>query len=397
MRILYHHRTLGDGAEGIHISEMVSAFRHLGHSVDVRGLAGPGVAEHRGRLAARIKAMMPTLAFEAAAIGTNALEFVAVQRTIRHARPDFLYARHARFARAALDAAQHAGVPAVLEVNCLFAAPSYKRFEPMVLGGWAALLERQALAAADVVLAVSTPLARQIREIHGVNAEVMPNGADPDRFDPARAEWGSVRCRLGLSDHITVGWVGVLREWHGLEALLEAVAKLPDVRLLLVGDGPARATVEQRARTLQLSDRLIITGRIPPNQMPAHIAAMDVAAVASDGTGVASPMKLLEYMAMARAVVAPRLDNIRDVLIDGSNGLLFRPDDSADLSAQLARLVADAGLRRELGARARDTVLRSRNWRRNAQRVIELVEAVSRREGHHPEMATQIRRRQAKR
>jgi glycosyltransferase involved in cell wall biosynthesis len=107
--------------------------------------------------------------------------------------------------------------------------------------------------------------------------------------------------------------------------------------------------------------------------MPGYLAAMDVAIVASDRTGVASPMKLLEYMSMERAVVAPRMENIEDLVTDGRNGLLFAPNDPADLGKVLGRLAADEALRRSLGREARRTVLDGRNWRSNAGRVLELV------------------------
>jgi len=144
---------------------------------------------------------------------------------------------------------------------------------------------------------------------------------------------------------------------------------------LIVGDGPARAEVEARVRALGLDGRVTITGRIGHEAMPDYVAAMDVAVVAHDRTGVASPMKLLEYMAMARAIVAPRLDNIRDVVDDERTGLLFPAGDSAAIAAALLRLRDDSGLRARLGTAARDAIETERNWRHIAARVVQLVEA----------------------
>ena len=107
--------------------------------------------------------------------------------------------------------------------------------------------------------------------------------------------------------------------------------------------------------------------------MPAHVAAMDAAVVAHDRTGVASPMKLLEYMAMAKPVVAPRLDNIRDVIDDGRNGLLFTPGDAADLARVLSALQQDPALGSRLGRAARETITTARNWPAIAAQVVQLV------------------------
>jgi glycosyltransferase involved in cell wall biosynthesis len=207
---------------------------------------------------------------------------------------------------------------------------------------------------------------------------VIPNGADPARFDPVRATPLAVRERHGLGTSFVVGWTGVIREWHGLELLLDALTELDDARLLVVGDGPGRAAVHARATSLGLADRITITGRIPHEDVPDHIAAMDVAVVASDRTGVASPMKLAEYMAMGRAVVAPALPNIEDVITHGADGWLFRPDDVVDLVRVLKTLSGDEGLRLRLGDMARRTVVERRNWRSIAARALNALSEVVR-------------------
>jgi glycosyltransferase involved in cell wall biosynthesis len=84
-------------------------------------------------------------------------------------------------------------------------------------------------------------------------------------------------------------------------------------------------------------------------------------------------MKLLEYMSMERATVAPRLPNIQDLIDDGVDGLLFTPDDVDALAATLRRLTGDEALRRAIGQRGRWTVMHVRNWRRNADRVLRAV------------------------
>jgi glycosyltransferase involved in cell wall biosynthesis len=374
MKILYHHRTLADGAEGIHIAEMAGAFRALGHDVEMMGLAASGNTAARRSWIGRFRTAMPAFLFELAALAGNVVEYLEVRRAIGRVRPDFVYKRHARNDVAALLAARHAGVPSVLEVNCLFTGEGYREFEPMALEPVAIAFERRALRLATVRLAVSTPLAAQIERLSGMTAVVMPNGADPRRFDPASAQPDTVRARYGLTSEIVIGWAGVLRDWHGLDLLLDALAHVPGARLLIVGDGPARPAVEARAAQLGLGGRIVITGRVSHDAMPDHVAAMDVAVVAHDRTGVASPMKLLEYMAMGRAVVAPRLDNIRDVVEEGRQGLLFAPGDGAGLATVLQRLAGDGELRRRLGREARLAIETARNWRGNAERVLQLVQ-----------------------
>lgn len=380
MRILYHHRTLADGAEGIHIAEMVHAFRALGHEVRVLGAQGEAGRGEDAGFAARVKTALPPPAFELAALAYNLPEYLATRRAIRAFRPDVVYLRHARFGGGATLATRHAHVPLVTEVNCLFAEDLYNHYEPLTFRRVARRLERWALESADVVLAVSSPLAERVREAANVQAVVLPNGADPARFDPARFASARVDTVLRASGHAhsgaagpVIGWTGVLRAWHGLELLVEAVAQVDGVTLLLVGDGPARAEVEARAASRGIGDRVVITGRVGHDEVAAHVAAMDVCVVADERTGVASPMKLLEYMAMARAVVAPDLPNIRDLVRSGVDGVLFTPGDSGALAEAIRALAGDTAMRERLGQAARQRVVTELNWGANARRVLELI------------------------
>ena len=370
MKILYHHRTLADGAEGVHIAEMVRAFRNLGHEVRVLGLAAGNREVDTRRWIARVRQMVPRVVFEAATVTANVLEYVQARQVIRQFRPDFVYKRHARSDVGVIYAARRAGRPLVLEVNCLFTGPGYRLFEPLTLERLAARLERRALRAATVRVAVSSPLARQIRDVAGVDALIVPNGVNPLQFDPARTSPELIRKRYGFGGGVVVGWIGVIREWHGLEILVDALAQLPGARLLIVGDGPARAWLETRAASLGLAERLTITGRVPHEDIPDHISAMDIAVVAGDRTGVASPMKLVEYMAMARAVVAPALPNIQDVITSPELGRLFRPDDAGELVGVLRALAGDSVQRRCLGDAARRAVVEHRTWHAIAARII---------------------------
>lgn len=373
MRILYHHRTLADGAEGIHIAEMVAAFRDLGHDVRVMGLTSEAARGSQGGALTRVRNALPGPVHELAGAACNAAEYVAVRRAIDQMRPDLLYKRHARNDVAALEAARSRDVPAALEVNCLYSTAGYRRFEPLAFSALTAAMERRALALASVVLAVSSPLADQIRALGRGNVQVLPNGANPVTFRPSGTGTRDARARLGLPEAVTLGWAGIIREWHGLELLLDVLADLPGTVLLVIGDGPGRPGFEARATQRGLARRIVFTGRVPHRSMAAHLEAVDIAVVPDERTGIASPMKLLEYMAMGLTVVAPDVPNIRDLVVPGTEGLLFRAGDARDLSTTIGRLAANPALRRELGGNARIKIERDRNWRHNAELVLGLV------------------------
>ena len=267
-------------------------------------------------------------------------------------------------------------VPLLLEVNAVYSARPYRDFEPLLLRPIAEHLERRAFGFATAVYAVSTPMARQVAALGRRDVKTLPNGANPERFDPHLHDGSRVRALFGLMDGVVVGWTGILREWHGLDLLLEATAGMPDVRVLLVGDGPARQHILRRANDLGMATRVKITGRVAHAEIPEFIAAMDIAAVVADHTAVASPMKLLEYMAMRRAVVAPRTENILDVVHDEVDGLLFAAGQVDELSAQIRRLAGDRDLRARLGIEARNRITTQRNWRTIAAAALSMIPAV---------------------
>ncbi len=376
MKILYHHRTLADGAEGIHILEMIEAFRAEGHEVIVQAMAhGESRGSGHEGFFKRLKASLPKGVFELAAAASSIVDYVTFGRALRKHRPDFVYKRHALNDVGVVLASRHHGVPLLLEVNRLYASDQHTRFEQLRFRRFCRFLERVAVTRASVVAAVSTPLAGHVRELskNRANVMVLPNGANPDLFRPRAELRANMREELAWRDSVIVGWAGILREWHGVELLIRAVARVPGLKLLIIGDGPDRGRLDAVIQSLNFGDRVMFTGRVSHADVMRYIGAVDVAVSSADRTGIASPMKLLEYMAMERATVAPRSRNIEDLIDDGVDGLLFEPDSEDALVAVLRRLSEDEALRERLGRQARLKIVRVRNWQRNAEIVIRAI------------------------
>jgi glycosyltransferase involved in cell wall biosynthesis len=379
MRILYHHRTLADGAEGIHIHEMIEAFHELGHEVELASIASSDRrGEGRPGLAATLRGALPQWSFELAAAAYSTVEFQQFRRRLATRRAALLYKRHAIYDAGVLEAARRAGVPSILEVNCPYSSPQHRRFERVHFPSLARRFERRAVDAATVVAAVSSPMANYLRTLARDPAKiiVVANGANPARFVPSETSGRSVRERYRVpADATILGWAGILRDWHRVDFLVQALPRVPTTWLLVVGDGPDRPRLEDEARRHGVSGRVVIAGRVPHDEMPAHVASFDIAAAADDRTGYASPMKLLEYMAMARPVLAPDLPNIADFLTTGVEGLLFRRGDAAHFAELLEALVRDPALRQRLGAAGRRRIEIDRNWRHNAEIVLAALAA----------------------
>jgi glycosyltransferase involved in cell wall biosynthesis len=206
---------------------------------------------------------------------------------------------------------------------------------------------------------------------------ITPTGADPDLF-AAPVDRDAVRRRLQLDGRFVVGWVGSFRKFHALEQAVGALAGLDDATLLLVGDGPERARIEQLARHCDVAVRG--TGTVAHDEIPSYLAAMDVALVlaAPGQTFHYSPLKLAEYLLAGLPVVAPRAGELPSRLHDGVDAVLVDPDDPSALARALRLLRDDPDARARLGRGARAVADRW-SWDRSVARVLAAASA-----GHRP-------------
>lgn len=188
---------------------------------------------------------------------------------------------------------------------------------------------------------------------------VVTHGVDLERFRPVPPDCSQVkqlRAQLGLRDtDLVAGFVGRLVRQKGIPHLLAvAEALLPehrDLRFLVVGDGPFRASVEATARRIG-RERLILLGE--RRGIPRLLPLFDLLVTPSEweGLGIVN----LEAMAMAKPVVAFHVDGIPEAVLHGETGLLVPPGDRTALAAAVSQLLADASLRRRMGLAARARV-----------------------------------------
>lgn len=382
MRILYHHRTLGDGAEGIHIDEMVNAFRELGH--DVR-MVGPAVSKpsrpstREGQLW-RIKGLLRGPVYEFLELAYNLYGYRLLQRTLAEFRPVLIYDRYSLFNYSCVAAGREHGIPVFLEVNAPLAYErDHEPDESLYLKRLAYATERGICSRADKTFVVSSPLQAYLKSA-GVPEEklvLLPNGVNPRKFHP-RPKSNAFVQKLRLTDStIVIGFVGILRPWHGLDMLLRAFRivhdRFPESVLFLVGDGPIRHDIEKAADRLGIIPHVRITGRVPHAEVNEYISLFDVS-ICPKTTFYASPMKILEYMAQGKAVVAPDTANVRDLIDHDRNGILFHADSPSALSNSITSMIEDKSLRDRLGKAGLESVRSQFNWAANAMRVMNELE-----------------------
>ncbi len=296
----------------------------------------------------------------------------------------FVWQRHDLFQRAGHNLARRLGVPLVLCVDApvVWEARRWGVRRP----GWGRLLERVGedplLRSADLVVCVSEEVAEKVAR-RGVSSDrilVTPNGVDVHLFNPD-VSGSAVRERYSLGNSFVLGWIGSFHKFHGLDLAIEAAAALqedlPELTLLLVGDGLDRARIEAQGRRLGLSN-VVFTGTVDHSDIPSHIAAMDVSLVLSpnDEAFHYSPLKLREYMACGRPVIVPRTGELRHFISDGEDGLLVEPGDVSTLVAAVRRLYEHPDLRASMGAEARSKMVREGSWERQVQRTFEALRLI---------------------
>lgn len=379
LKILFCHRTQSRDGQFVHIQELIEALRAEGHSVVVVEPGHVGQLEFgaESKTSRTFKKYIPAGLYELMEFGYNLPEFLRLVRACRAHRPDLLYQRANIYMLSGRWLARLYGLPHLLKVNAPL-TEERGRFGNLRLAGLAWWTERTAWRGADRVLPVTGVLARAI-ERAGVPPEritIVPNGVDLARFAPGAGV--EQRRALALEGKLVLGFVGFVREWHHADAIVDLIAGNalpPDSHFLIVGDGPVKAALEDQARRLGVADKLTVTGIVPREKVADYIRCFDVA-LQPHVVAYASPLKMLEYMALARAIVAPATDNIRELLRHEESALLVAPDDRAAYAAAVARLAHNSALRARLGAAARATVLaRELTWRHNARTVVDLARA----------------------
>jgi glycosyltransferase involved in cell wall biosynthesis len=372
LRILYHHRTRSRDGQSVHIDEMIAALRREGVAVDI-------VEPQRvdALTPARRKQIIPKLLYELLEFGYSAVEFFKLTTAILRHRPDAIYERANIYMLSGSWAARLFSLPLLLEVNSPL-AEERGRFGGLAMPSLARWTEHVSWRRASFVLPVTAVLAGYV-ERAGVPASrivVISNGVNAEDFRIVPLV-GRPALPAQFGPGPVLGFVGYVRAWHGLPQIVDLLAQDGDfagANLMVVGDGPGRADLEARAKELGVGDRLWVTGLVERHALAAYISCFDVA-LQPEVTAYASPLKLFEYMALSRAIVAPDAPNIREVLTHQQDSLLFEPESPKSLADSIRLLVRDESLRARLGAGAADKIRREDiSWARNARRAMTLVE-----------------------
>ena len=292
----------------------------------------------------------------------------------KHTKPDFIYSRISLFTISPLILSKLLKIPYVVEINGL-------GMEELKLSNTSKLTiqifkvnEKLNYKHSKRIIAVTQGVKEGIKELNNIPDDkiaVIENGANTDLFRPMNRE--KARKELKLDDNCKyIGFSGAFSQWHGLEDLVKSapliLKEVENTKFLLVGDGELKEQIIQMVNDLNLIDNFIFIDRVPYEEVPEYVNAFDICLILKKKDIPGSPLKLWEYMACGKPVIATNTEDFK-ALEDYNAGILVDPEKTEEVADAIITLLKDKKLREKMGKNGRKYVVENRSWERVARAV----------------------------
>lgn len=295
-------------------------------------------------------------------------------------KPDIFYQRFdgTLFLSPSLIFSKLFNIPLVMEVNGNMLDEISMRHEPQVYVKLIKLCEKSYYSKASRIITVTEGIKQEIIKKYRIpeeKIEVIGNGVNTDIFRPLNKR-SNLKTKYGLDKNNVVAFAGILVEWQGLKYLIEAAPAIlkeeTETIFLIIGDGPLKNDLIQKVKDLNIDKKFIFTGFVSYDEVPLYINASDVCVVPKIPLKSGySPLKLYEYMACGKAVIASDVRGF-EILNQVKAGVLVEPQNSQKLSEAILQVLKDGALKNEMGKRGRNEVLMHYSWGNVAQKTEEL-------------------------
>ena len=314
------------------------------------------------------------------------LFFYYLLHQIRHTKPDFIYVRISLLTISPLILSKLLKIPYVVEINGL-------GIDEMKLSNTSKLViqifkvvEKLNYKHTKKIVAVTRGVKDGIMKLYNISDEeivVIENGANTDLFKPM--DQREVRKKLKCNQNVNyVCFVGGLYPWQGVEFLIQSAPLIlkesPHIKFLIIGEGQMKEELMDLAERIDVSDNFIFTGAVPYEEVPKYINASDVCVAPfirarNERIGL-SPLKIYEYAACEKPIVASRIPNL-EFVEEKNVGILVEPENPEELAKAILKLLKGEKLRDEMGKNGREYVL-NHSWESVARKVAEVCESVVR-------------------
>jgi glycosyltransferase involved in cell wall biosynthesis len=379
MKILYIHRTQGEEPESIHILSIVNALRELGHEVEIFGPSKKDMstAGSNVKLLSAIKRYFPKFVFEILQILYNLVTLIKLNTCLESYKPDFVYERYALYSFAGVLLCSKKHIPLILEVNTPY-AHAWNKYYKLNFPELAKRVEKYILSKADRIITV-TETQKAFLTTHYVDESkisVAQNAINIKEFNP---DIKPVDIAWSIEQPVVIGFVGTMNRWQGIPALIDVIPDVltsqPTAVFLLVGDGEFRQQLEEHVRKTGYTDRVRFTGKVAHKNVPNYINAMDIT-ILPDSNTYGSPMKIFEYMAMKKAIIAPDVEPVREIMAHNSTGLIIDRSHAFQLSTAIKDLVTNKSKRDLLSENALEYVVLNHTWTENAKKILAVYDDI---------------------
>jgi len=299
-------------------------------------------------------------------------------------KPDVIYERISGWSILPALVAKIFNTPYIAEVNGLLVEELKIDHYPSIYIKMCAFNERRNYNYSKKIVCVTSGIKNGLINLYNVPSEkivVINNGANTDLFYPIDSEAARAKLKLEVSKKY-ICFVGNLARWQGVEYLIEAapliLKRCPNLSFLIIGDGLMKSKLIQLTHKFGVFDNFIFTGSVPYDKVPLYINAGNVCVapfiMERNARIGLSPLKLYEYMACGKPVVASAISGVSEVLELSKGGISVPPENSEALADAIAVLLENDVLGRELGMNGLHYVMINHSWSNIAKKLINVCE-----------------------
>jgi glycosyltransferase involved in cell wall biosynthesis len=389
MKILYfsphpHINLAAPSGPGTHMREVITAFEKQGHQV-VRFIQGGeqlNTADTSIDFKKRSwKKFIPSLIWETLRdfqlihldnqVESRLIEF------IREEKPDLIYERSCYGMGSGMRAAEKMNIRYVVEMNAPYPEEKALMQGKSLLQHLGNRHEKNQVRQAHRTIVVSTAMKSYLIRKTQVKPDkivVVANAVNPAHIQFNAARQMQIRNDYGLtSTHIVFGFVGSIFPYHGVDIMIESFNTLEkeytDARMLIVGDGEILPQLKKRVAQLNLEGKIWFTGNVPHSEVYDYLSVMDITVMARSNW-YGSPVKIFEYGAMQKAIIAPCVIPVQDVMENEIDGLLIEAREK-DLTHSMRFMLNNPSDRQRMALTFHSKVMREHTWQRVAEQILE--------------------------
>jgi glycosyltransferase involved in cell wall biosynthesis len=394
MKILFFAQDVTPSArsgDAVHVRELVANLTSLGHSLIVMGRDLEGVSKEDYKLYQKVLSGLESKRLKFILLsGRFKLSFFPVRlfhtftkglKTLHKEKVDLIYTRSIN-CRLEVFLSQLLRIPLVVEINGLEDEERELMAKKLVFRAPKRLRSttyKSLLRFPRRIITVTELLKNILVKDYDVPAEkvsVIHNGANTELFRPRDQQECRMELGLNLNDNY-ICFVGSLEPWQGIEYLIRSIPRISNaiknVKFLIVGDGLLKEELERLSDELGIGKLIKFTGYVPYSEVPTYINASDVCVapftyVRNEKIGL-SPLKIYEYLACGKPVVATSIRGVGDLITMTNSGIVVRPENERNLAEAIVRLLSNKELRDEMGKRGAKVVEEQYSWKSVAHAV----------------------------